>query len=134
MLKFYEHNVDLHTFILFRVFDGVWSSLEGVSEFRARACSKDDMEHAKNTCQLLEWLGFVEPDSTSPFGYRPTQDLIGIILKRGLRRPPGRPVRSPVPTDRASLHGGLSNRQPDLEKIKRLPKRSRVHLPRIDLC
>jgi hypothetical protein len=45
------------------------------------------MEHAKNTCQLLEWLGLVEPDSTSPFGYRPTQDLIGIILKRGLRRP-----------------------------------------------
>jgi hypothetical protein len=74
MLKFYEHNVDLHTFILFCVFDRVWSSLERVSEFRARACSKDDMEHAKNTCPLLEWLGLVEPDSTSPFGYRPTRD------------------------------------------------------------
>ena len=65
MLKFYEHNVDLHTFILFRVFDRVWSSLEGVSQFRLNACSNEDMEHAKNTCLLLEWLGLVEPDSTS---------------------------------------------------------------------
>src|SRR5271169_5743552 len=85
-------NRDVGSYLLISIFDQVWalgyfweSPDEYIQKHRALLTG---------TCQILERLCLVEKNDRVALGFRPTNCLIDIILKRGLC--------SPKPTEKES--------------------------------
>jgi hypothetical protein len=76
--------VDVEHDFLFLILDHAWAPtlgyLEGPSDYIKRRKTL-----VEGTCRILEWLGLVEVDSTCAFGYKTTDRLERIFVKRHAR-------------------------------------------------
>jgi hypothetical protein len=85
---FNDVQLDVGPFLLTCIFERAWGNAVALHD-----SSSDKRKEVKSTFCVLEWLGLVEPDKSSPLGFKPTHVLMSIVMARGnqvhtLERPP----------------------------------------------
>ena len=81
MTKYNNTEVDTATSILFCLFDIAWAPTLGESK-GPNELLREHKTLVDGTRHILEWLGLAEADGTCAFGYKATDRLVRIFVKR----------------------------------------------------
>jgi hypothetical protein len=73
-------NFDTETYLLFSIYYEAYGILKGMDESAATYVKRFAKE-IRGTGQVLEWLGLATPNKKSPLGWKPSHDLISLIIE-----------------------------------------------------
>jgi hypothetical protein len=71
---------DTETYLLFSIYYEAYGILKGMDESAATYVKRFEKE-IRGTGQVLEWLGLAIRDKNSPLGWKPSHDLISLIIE-----------------------------------------------------